>query len=167
MNFRFQNHPIFVSIAVLSLFMVSFFFILKPYGLAYNQFSWLNLSNAYENTTLTMNYTSGAPGSYFSVRGYGYPAGSTATVSINGVEIGTVSVDGTGSFLFLLTTTNSDEGVYYITVAVNPEATSRFVLDDAEPLRAQEDLAVSLDVPPDIATFEIYLPTVHNSLTVQ
>jgi hypothetical protein len=40
---------------------------------------------------LDINYATGAPGSYFTLNGNNFPANDTAIVSVNGVELGTVS----------------------------------------------------------------------------
>lgn len=110
---------------------------------------------------LTMNYTSGAPGSYFNIIGEYFPANSTATLSVNGRTVGTVLVDSTGMFYFTLTTANADEGTYFVTASVNPTATKQFVLDAAEPVRPEDSPAETFDVPSGIAfTESLYLPAI-------
>lgn len=110
---------------------------------------------------LLMNYTSGAPGSYLSVGGNNFPANETATITVNGHVMGTTAVGGNGSFLFILTTTNADEGEYYITASVNPSATKKFILNAAAPVRPQEDTGDTFDVPAGIAFDQfIYLPAI-------
>ncbi|MCA9917099.1 MAG: hypothetical protein KC445_04060 [Anaerolineales bacterium] len=110
---------------------------------------------------LTMNYTSGAPGSYFNILGQYFPANSTATLSVNGRIVGTVPVGSGGTFAFTLTTANADEGTYFVTASVNPTATKQFVLDAAEPVRPEDSPADTFDVPAGIALNEsLYLPTI-------
>ncbi|MFZ1398798.1 MAG: hypothetical protein WAS33_17965 [Candidatus Promineifilaceae bacterium] len=110
---------------------------------------------------LTMNYTSGAPGSYFNILGQYFPANSTATLSVNGRTVGTVPVSSGGTFAFTLTTTNADEGTYFVTASVNPTATKQFVLDATEPVRPEDLPADTFDVPAGIAfTESLYLPTI-------
>jgi hypothetical protein len=110
---------------------------------------------------LVMNYTSGAPGSYFNVIGQHFPSNSTAELSVNGRSLGTITVGGGGKFYFTLTTDNANEGVYFLTASVNPSATKQFVLDAAEPVRPEDDPLDTFDVPAGIAFTEfIYLPAV-------
>lgn len=110
---------------------------------------------------LTMNYTSGAPGSYFNILGQFFPENSTATLSVNGRTVGTVPVGSSGTFAFTLTTDNADEGDYFVTASVNPTATKQFILDANEPVRPEDDPADTFDVPAGIAfTESLYLPTI-------
>ena len=108
---------------------------------------------------LTINYPDGAPGSYFTVTGSGFPANDTATISANGLELGTVPIDAIGGFTFIFSTTNADEGLYLVTASVNPSATTQLVLDAAEPTRTQEGTGSLIDIPAGIAfTNQIFLP---------
>ena len=108
---------------------------------------------------LTINYPDGAPGSYFTLTGIRFPANETATISVNGHVLGTVTTDATGGFTFLFTTANADEGVYMITASVNPSATTQLILDAAEPTRTQEGTGSLIDIPAGIAyTNQIFLP---------
>jgi hypothetical protein len=110
---------------------------------------------------LTINYSSGAPGSYFSVTGQNFPINETAQVAVNGHSLGTVQVDSNGGIFFMLTTTNADVGAYSVTASVNPSATEQFVLDSNEPVRPQAGTGDTFDVPAGIAGAEfIYLPLV-------
>ncbi len=111
--------------------------------------------------SLEINFTSGAPGSYFTISGSDYPANDTATISINGQQLGSVGTDGSGSFTFLLSTPNADEGIYMITASVNPRATIQLILDAAEPTHPQEGTGPIIDIPAGIAfTNQIFLPLV-------
>jgi hypothetical protein len=108
-----------------------------------------------------MNYSEGAPGSFFNVTGGGFPANQTASVSVNGTSLGILSTNSSGGFTFTLTTTNADEGIYNVSVRVNPSAMVRFALDASASLKPQEGNYPSFAVPPGIAiTQEIYLPLV-------
>lgn len=111
--------------------------------------------------TLTINYSTGAPGSYFTLNGENFPENSTAAVSVNGRSLGTTPVDSNGRFSFLLTTTNADEGAYFATASVNPSATTQFVLGASEPLREQEGSGDTFNVPAGIAFNQfVYLPAI-------
>ncbi|MBU0511336.1 MAG: calcium-binding protein [Chloroflexi bacterium] len=108
---------------------------------------------------LTINFPDGAPGSYFTVTGIGFPANDTATINVNGHELETVPVDAIGGFSFIFSTTNADEGIYMITASVNPSATTQLILDAAEPIRPQEGTGSIIDIPEGIAfTNQIFLP---------
>ena len=112
-------------------------------------------------TTLAINYQSGASGSYFTVTGSNFPPNDTANISVNGTPLGTVTTELGGSFTFILSTDNADEGAYFATATVNPSATISFVIDSNEPIRPQEGSASIFDVPAGIAFKEIvFLPVV-------
>jgi hypothetical protein len=111
--------------------------------------------------TLTMNFASGAPGSFFTVTGTGFPENNTAVISANGQELGSVSSDVDGAFMFLLSTADADEGLYFVTASVNPSATVSFTLDSDEPLRPQEGDGSIFNIPAGIAfTESIFLPII-------
>lgn len=141
--------------------------VLFPGGSSYSGDSFSRLSSVeiyeYEPTTpiLSINYGSGAPDSFFTLTGSNFPPNSTATVTVNGQTLGTVSTDADGSLTFLLSTTSADEGSYYVTVTGNPSATVSFVLDSNEPIRPQDGSGSVLDVPEGIAfTESVFIPIV-------
>ena len=110
---------------------------------------------------LNINYSSGAPSSFFTLTGERFPPDSTATIQVNGRTLGQVATDAEGRFTFLLSTTDSDEGTYFVTVTVNPIATVRFILNSSEPTRSQEGSGTVFDVPSGIAfTQFVFLPVV-------
>jgi Tol biopolymer transport system component len=111
--------------------------------------------------TLTINYTTGAPGSYFTVTGVHFPPDSQVTIMVNSWQAGMVNASGDGEFLFLLTTVDADEGAYFVTASVNPRAVVSFTLDGNAPTRPQEDTGEVFNVPAGIALTEfIYLPAI-------
>ena len=112
--------------------------------------------------TLSINYATGQPGSLFTVAGSNFPVDSTATVTINGVLMGTtITTDLMGNLTFILDTSVASVGRYVVTVTVNPSMTVTFELDPAEPFRPQSGSAPIIVVPSDIAFTEvIYLPLV-------
>lgn len=110
---------------------------------------------------LTLDYSSGAPGSFFNVSGDGFPPNQTASVTVNGASMGSLPTTASGTFTFTLTTARADEGFYDVTVSVNPSATVKFTLDASEPVRPQEGNYTTFDVSPGVAyTHEVYLPLV-------
>jgi len=138
-----------------------------PYGSAVNsafvfiaQSKRVLILNAIQ-PILSINYTSGSPGSFFTLSGSDFPPDSTATIVVNGRTLGTISTDSAGNFVFLLNTDQADEGHYIVTVTVNPSASVRFILDSNEPIRPQEGSGTIFDVPSGIAFSSfVYLPLV-------
>ncbi|MBN2389519.1 MAG: ABC transporter substrate-binding protein [Anaerolineae bacterium] len=112
---------------------------------------------------LDINYTTGSPGSFFTLTGSNYPPNSTAMVSINGNVIQTLFTDESGNIEFVLNTDQADVGYYEVTVSVNPSASMAFELAMDEPQREQEDQVPVVPVPPGIAINKIYLPLVQRS----
>lgn len=109
---------------------------------------------------LTINYTTGSPGSYFTITGTNYPPNSTAMVSINGNVIQTLFTDASGNIEFVFNTEQADAGYYEVTVSVNPSASTAFRLAQDEPQRENESPAPVVPVPSGIAINKVYLPLV-------
>jgi len=109
---------------------------------------------------LAINYSSGAPGSYFTITGSNFPPDSTATITVNGNVFGTVPTDSSGSFTFLLRTIQADEGFYRVTASVNPSASTQFTLNKEDALHPQEGSGTVFDVPDGIAYHFVYLPLI-------
>lgn len=137
--------------------------VLVPYVALPNEtFSWQLFAGNYgSERALGINYTTGAPGSFFTVTGYNFAAGRPVTIAANGRNLATVRADETGSFSFVLATDAADEGSYLIS-AGGPDAAIRFELDDSAPLRAREggeDLP-TIYVPAGTALNTLYLPDI-------
>lgn len=110
---------------------------------------------------LTIDNNTGAPGSFFTLNGSDFPPDEVATVTVNGYELGTVQVGGDGTYSFVLSTTEADEGYYSLTASVNPSAAVQFVLDAKEPLWPQEGMGPVINVPAGIAHTELgFLPAI-------
>jgi alpha-tubulin suppressor-like RCC1 family protein len=108
---------------------------------------------------LSINYTRGRAGSFFTLTGTNFPPACTATITVNGRTLGTIFVDSLGNFTLILSTANADDGQYFATVSVNPSATVGLVLDSAAPLRTQSGSALIFAVPAGSAfTESIFLP---------
>jgi hypothetical protein len=123
-------------------------------------------SDAYQPTetptpesAVSVNFSTGQPGSFFTVTVGQFPGNSTATVSVNGHVLGTLPIDASGNGVFALNTTGADLGIYVVTVTVNPSASARFTLRADAPLRPAEGSALTLPVPAGIAlNRSVYLP---------
>jgi hypothetical protein len=110
---------------------------------------------------LAINYSGGAPGSYFTITGSNYPPNSTATITINGNILGTVPTNSSGGFIFLLETSlTAEEGFYSVTVSINPSAMTQFTLDAEDDVRPQEGSGTVFVVPDGIAFHAVYLPLI-------
>jgi hypothetical protein len=110
--------------------------------------------------SLHINYPSGVSGSYFNIMGEGFPPKQSASVSVNGSALGNLSTSSSGTITFTLTTTNAEEGIYNVSLSLNPSLSARFTLDSSAPLRPLEGNYTAFDVPAGIATHEIFLPLV-------
>jgi hypothetical protein len=129
-----------------------------------NNEGWIVGSNGvilqYVMPNLSINYSSGAPGSFFNLFGSDFPPDQTVTIYVNGRTIGTAVVNQNGEFVFTLSTLGADDGIYNVVASVNPSASARFILDSTADTRPQEGDYLLFEVPAGIAVFEIYLPLV-------
>lgn len=109
--------------------------------------------------TLALNYTSGAPGSYFTVTGSQFPPNSATTIAINGTTVGTIPTDASGGLIFLLeTSSTTDEGYYGVTTSTPSSTRTHFTLDQEDAVRPQEGTGTVFMVPDGIANRVLYLP---------
>ena len=111
-----------------------------------------------------LQWLRGAFGSYFYLTGWEFPVNNTTTVFVNGQTLGTIPTDSNGNFDFWLSTSNADEGAYFVTASidsVNASATTSFTLDINEPVHSQEGSGTTFDVPAGIAfTKFVFLPVI-------
>jgi hypothetical protein len=112
---------------------------------------------------LTLNYTSGQPGSVFTLTGWNFPPNSQGTLTINGqVLAAALAVNATGSFILFLDTSAAGEGSYNVTVSGNPGASTVFFLRAGAPLRVQEGGGTTIAVPSGLGVpiRSLYLPLI-------
>jgi hypothetical protein len=137
---------------------------LVPYvALPSEQLSWRLFAGAYgAGPALGVNYTSGAPGSFFSLIGFSFAADTDVTLLVNGVSLGTLKTGDTGAFTVDLATAGAEEGYYHIVARVGQSAVASagFTLDAAAPTRPQEGDDTPLQVPPGIAGRQVFAPLV-------
>ncbi len=112
---------------------------------------------------LAINFSSGQPGSYFTVSGARFLPNSQASLQVNGYTFPQkVTVDGNGSFVLRLGTAQAGEGVYFAAVQGIQDgvgATVTFRLAAGEAARADEGQGALYHLPPGIAyTRSAYLP---------
>ena len=113
--------------------------------------------------TMSVNFATGKPGSFFFFEGTYYPANTAVQVWINGVLLGNVTANGDGDVRFrLLSQANTDTGAYFVTIQSSlASARTSFRLDNAAPLRADAGSGPLFVLPDGIAfTHFIYLPVV-------
>ncbi|MCB8921075.1 MAG: PD40 domain-containing protein [Ardenticatenaceae bacterium] len=114
--------------------------------------------------TLSVNYTSGAPGSYFQFNGALFQQNEVTLVYVNGHYLGTVNADLGGNLVFQVRSfAASQEGAYGVTVyGSEGSATAVFFLNTAAPTRPQTS-GTTFSLPADSAyTNMMYLPIVAN-----
>ena len=106
-----------------------------------------------------INFSNGAPGSFFTLTAAVFPANSNASIFVNNQLLGSIPTGADGSFTFLLSTTNADEGFYVVRVEAGGTASTSFTLAASEPLRSQDGTGSTFNVPAGIAFTEFaYLP---------
>jgi hypothetical protein len=116
----------------------------------------------YDEQTLSIDYPTGQPGSFFTLQGARFPADLPAEVTANGRLLGTLQTGPEGDLSFLLSTGGAGAGYYNLTVtAAESSATVQFLLDPDEDLHQQEGSGTIFDLPAGIAyTDLVYLPLV-------
>jgi hypothetical protein len=122
-----------------------------------------------EEPGLTTNYSTGMPGSAFTIRGSHFRPGTQLRVGVNSTWVGELTANTAGAFTLILDTTPAAApGAYDISVAETQPAalgTSgvRYTLNATAPLREREsppdafELAVPTDVQP-VTAHVVYLP---------
>jgi len=119
--------------------------------------------------TLAINYTSGAPGSFFTLTGANYNADTAYAIIVNGHDLGDVQTDSNGNFSVILTTDDADLGDYRVMAVVAPPVTPlppgpvvRFTLNQTLPVRPQQGSGLIIQVPNGIAIqlFDVFLPLI-------
>lgn len=117
---------------------------------------WESLAGVYA-PELTVNETSGAPGSTFAFTGSGYPPNSLATVYVNGEASGSVRMDGGGSATFKINTIGVAPGPLNVTLEVDINASATQSIDLVEsgsPVTPPE----GFDGPTFFAGHPVFLP---------
>lgn len=109
--------------------------------------------------TLAVNYTSGAPGSYLTIRGSDFSPNGTTTIAINRRILGTIPTDESGGFIFLLeTNSTTDEGYYGVTTSTPYSTMTHLTLDQQDDVRPREGNGTVFTVSDGIANLVQYLP---------
>lgn len=156
-----------------TLFVIGFVLIsglvLIPFaGVQGQVFRWQNYAGVYETPTpgpgggsLLIDYTYGAPGSFFTVNGFGFIPDSSAIVRVNGVELGIVTTSSVGDLEFFLNTSVASLGRYDVTVEQSGvSGGTSFLLipeGDQHPLSGSGTIII---IPQGISIIELFLPVI-------
>ena len=115
-------------------------------GLPTQAFAWQLFAAAYQ-PALTINFDTGAPGSFFNLRGSGLPANATGTVQVNGTAVGQVTTDSLGNVdVTLHAAPGSANGYYLVAYSLTPTSVTNFRLSSSAPQHAQTGGAPVFDV---------------------
>ncbi len=122
---------------------------------------WVDFNSVPTHPRLSVDYTSGSPGSTFTISGLYYPFNSQATIYVNGVNLGTFMTDNQGAFTLTLSTPPAaEDGLYQVTVSVNPTASLILRLDSSDPLHTTDPLPINIVSTVEDAWEFIFLPVV-------
>lgn len=157
-----------------TLFIISFVLIsglvLIPFaGVQGQMFRWQNYAGVYETPTpgpgggsLLIDFTVGAPGSFFTVNGFGFIPDSIAAVRVNGVELGAVTISSVGDLELFLNTDLASIGRYNVTVeqpGVNAQTEFRLIPEgEQHPLSGSGTIIII--IPQGISLLEWFLPVI-------
>lgn len=122
--------------------------------------------------SLQINFTTGKPGSFFTLSGTNFSPNGPATLTLNGNNLGTTNADSAGNLIFVLNTSSASTGWYFATVTnvastnissemvIAGTAGASFRLDDGAPVRPQIDAGTLLSIPAGISVSNqnIFLP---------
>jgi Tol biopolymer transport system component len=111
-------------------------------------------------TTLEANYNLGMPGSFFTITGTNFLRNEVVTIAANGQELGTMTTDEDGNFVFTLATAGADPGYYLIAASVqNVWGGTALMLDPNAEQRPAQGGGTTFNLPAGIAFTEmVYLP---------
>ncbi len=125
-------------------------------GLPAQGYSWQQYANAYVPVELQVNYHTGQPGSFFTITGQGFTPNSTATIEVNGQNLGSVNTDSNGELIFVIDSSGAQEGYYFVTVTAGDSATVSFRLAADAPNRPKEDDVTVFALPANSALSILY-----------
>lgn len=89
--------------------------------------------------SLAPNYAVGKRGSIIEITVANFPPNSPAMLSVNNTSrLNALTTNATGGSVFFLDTTDASNGVYTVTLSVNPSASTVFTVTESAPLRSPE-----------------------------
>ena len=116
-----------------------------------------------------INYSTGQPGSYFTVTGSGFPPGELITAAVNGALLSnSLFANEDGKLAFYLSTSQAQPGRYMVAIYSNTAghslqsavASVRFTLSASAPERPLAGIQPLFIVPAGLELHEVYLPLV-------
>lgn len=151
----------FTRIALAFVVLLSGVALVPVMGLPSYGFSWQRYANVYEPVELEIDHGSGAPGSFFTVSGFNFDPETTASVMINGVEVGTLETDAMGSFQFTIDTAAGEEGYYTVLVSSGFSRSKHFRLVESGNLWLPGEPETVFILPAQIAQQWLFMPYFH------
>ena len=130
------------------------------------------LVDAAPSASAAINYTTGKPGSYFTVTASGFPPGQLVTAAVNGATLSnSLLVNEDGKLVFYLNTSQAQPGNYLVTIYTHAAgygtpstgASVRFTLSESAPERPLAGIQPVFLVPAGLELHERYLPLVLRS----
>jgi hypothetical protein len=126
---------------------------------------------AFDAPTLNINFTTGQPGSFFTLRGFNFPSLTEMEMLANGrILDNSISTDASGNAVVVLNTSGAARGTYTIVVrtrtmlAQDTEQQVNLVLSEDAPLRARETIegAIEVNLSQDTSPVnqQLYIPLV-------
>lgn len=109
---------------------------------------------------LDVNFSSGAPGSQFTLTGNEFPKEKVVTISVNGVTLGTVQPDVNRHFTVTLSSMTATTGTYVVTADMGVHTLTTFRIAADAPLRPPVGDS-TFTLPAGVAyPYEEYLPVI-------
>jgi YD repeat-containing protein len=131
-----------------------------------------------DTRALSVNYASGCKGSFFTIRGSGFPPNSQILILVNNIPMSPLVTSGpTGSFTCVLDASDASNGLYVVTAMVVPASGSvtvveaataacsaTFMITTGAPLRLPDSGGVWLTVPANAALppVKLFLPMIQH-----
>lgn len=128
-----------IRISIALVVFLSGVILVPAMGLPTDGFNWQRYAGVYEPTSLDINHASGAPGSFFTILGTNFSPKTTASIVANGSLLGDVDTSEDGDLLFLIDSTNAEDGYYIIEVRGDETAQIKLLIKTGDTLWPQED----------------------------
>ncbi len=111
-------------------------------------------------TRLTINYSVGQPGSFFTIQGIDFPVQTPVSIKVNNLSLlPSLTTGADGELIFILDTTLAEPGSYVVTVSATHSYNVTFRLETSADFHPQEGSGTVYQVPGGIAmTYGVYLP---------
>ena len=152
----------------IALILISGAALIPVLGVQGRTFRWQNYAGLYETPTpatftLLINHSHGAPGSFFTVTGFGLPPNTATSVFANGVQVASnIITNDVGEIAFQLNTSNASFGLYEVTISIATSAPGSssiaFSLIPNGVIHPPTGNGSIINVPPGISVIQRFLP---------